>query len=289
MPAAAFSALPIRRYYDLQTDGFLALGQGGGEAAIHRAVWGPGVTTRSAAFHFVEDQIADALPRVTPAASETAPHVVDLGCGVGGSLTYLASRAPIRGTGITLSPVQARIAADRIDKLNLADRVTCIEGDYTSVPASVAAADLAFAIESFAHGPSPEAFFAECARLVRPGGILVVCDDVRRPTRDAAAARALERYQRGWHLNTLLTREELIAHAEAAGFSHDHTTSLTPWLELRRQRDIAIDLFVALFGWLPLHWTPLGHPVGGSALHRCLTRGWIGYEIVWLRRVRSER
>jgi SAM-dependent methyltransferase len=288
MPAAAFSALQIRRYYDLQTDGFLALGQGGGEAAIHRAVWGPGVTTRSAAFHFVEDQIADALPRVTPAASGTAPHVVDLGCGVGGSLTYLASRAPIRGTGITLSLVQARIAANRIDKLNLADRVTCIEGDYTSVPASVAAADLAFAIESFVHGPSPEAFFAECARLVRPGGILVVCDDVRRPTRDAAAAPALERYQRGWHVNTLLTREELIAHAEAAGFSHDHTTNLTPWLELRRRRDIAIDLFVALFGWLPLHWTPLGHLVGGGALHRCLTRGWIGYEIVWLRRVQSE-
>ena len=183
MAAAAFGASQIRRYYDRQTAGFLALGQGGGEAAIHRAVWGPGVTTRSAAFHFVEDQIADALPRVTPAGSQTTPHVVDLGCGVGGSLTYLASRSPIRATGITLSAVQAEIAADRIESLKLADRVTCIEADYTSVPASVAPADLAFAIESFVHGPSPEAFFAECARLVRPGGILVICDDMRRPHR----------------------------------------------------------------------------------------------------------
>ena len=290
MPAAAFSALQIRRYYDLQTDGFLALGQGGGEAAIHRAVWGPGVTTRSAAFHFVEDQIADALPRLAAATGGTAPHVVDLGCGVGGSLIYLASRSPIRGTGVTLSPVQARIAADRIDRLNLAGRVTCIEGDYTSVPASVAPADLAFAIESFVHGPSPEAFFAECARLVRPGGILAICDDMRRTTSDPAAAGPLESYQRGWHVNTLLTHEEMIACAEAAGFTHDHTTNLTPWLELGRPRDIAIGLFVALFGWLPLHRTPLGHLIGGSALHRCLTRGWIGYDIVWLRRVqvRSE-
>ncbi len=289
MDAAAFGALQIRRYYDRQTMGFLALGQGGGEAAIHRAVWGPGVSTRRAAFHFVEDQIADALPRVAPTAWGAAPHVVDLGCGVGGSLTYLASRAPIRATGITLSPAQAALAADRIESLKLADRVTCIEGDYTSVPASVAPADLAFAIESFVHGPSPEAFFAECARLVRPGGILVICDDARRPTSDPAAAGALERYQRGWHVNTLLTREELIARAEAAGFTHDHTTNLTPWLELGRPRDIAIDLFVTLFGWLPLHRTPLGHLIGGSALHRCLTRGWIGYDIVWLRRGRSEK
>ena len=144
---------------------------------------------------------------------------MDLGCGVGGSLTYLASRSPIRATGITLSAVQAEIAADRIESLKLADRVTCIEGDYTSVPASVAPADLAFAIESFVHGPSPEGFFAECARLVRPGGILVICDDMRRPTSDPAAARALESYQRGWHVNTLLRREELIARAEAAGFT----------------------------------------------------------------------
>src|SRR5262249_29534398 len=122
MAAAAFGASQIRRYYDRQTAGFLALGQGGGGGAIHRAVGGPGVTRRSAAFHFVEDQIADALPRVTPAGSQAAPHVVDLGCGVAGSLTYLASRAPIRGTGITLSPVQARIAAGRIESLNLANR-----------------------------------------------------------------------------------------------------------------------------------------------------------------------
>jgi SAM-dependent methyltransferase len=289
MPAAAFDALSIRQYYDRQTAGFLSLGQGGGEAAIHRAVWGPGVTTRQAAFHFVEDQIAEALVRLGPGAAGPDPHVVDLGCGVGGSLTYLASRVPIRGTGITLSPVQAHLAADRIRELGIADRLVCIEGDYTQVPAAVPPADLAFAIESFVHGPSPEAFFTECARLVRRGGMLVICDDFRRPSTDPRAARALARFQRGSHVSTLITRAELTAHAEAAGFSHEHSTNLTPWLELGQPRDAAIGAFVALFGWLPLDRTPIGHIVGGSALHTCLTRGWIGYDLVWLRRVRSEK
>jgi SAM-dependent methyltransferase len=283
MPAAAFDASQIRRYYDRQTAGFLALGQGGREAAIHRAVWGPGVTTRQAAFHFVEDQIAEALPRLGPAGG-TAPHVVDLGCGVGGSLTYLARRASIRGTGITLSPVQARIAAGRIRDLRLEDRVVCVEGDYSSLPAGIAPADLAVAIESLVHGPSPEAFFAECARLVRPGGILVICDDFRRPVTAPRAARAVGRFRRGWHVNTLLTHEELTAHAAAVGFTHDHTTNLTPWLELGRPRDAAIGAFVALFGWLPLDRTRVAHVVGGSALHTCLSRGWIGYDLSWFRR-----
>jgi cyclopropane fatty-acyl-phospholipid synthase-like methyltransferase len=279
-----FDASEIRRYYDRQTAGFVALGQGGAQGAIHRAVWGPGVTTREQAFHFVEDRIAEALEMQRPGIPTTMPHVVDLGCGVGGSLCHLAARVPIRGTGITLSPVQAGLAMDRVRAQGLADRVTCIEGDYTHLPDGVAPADLAFAIESFVHGPSPQRFFAECARLLRPGGLLVVCDDFRRPSDDPRAARAVEQFTRGWHINTLLTQEELRASARAAGFELESTTNLTPWLELDRPRDRVIAVFVAFFGWLPLGRTRVAHIVGGSALQTCLKRGWIGYDLLQLRR-----
>lgn len=311
-----FDASEIRRYYDRQTAGFVALGQGGGQGAIHRAVWGPGITTRAQAFHYVEDRIAEMLagtaggpagsgPAVGPgwasggspvgprwalggmschAEGVDPPHVVDLGCGVGGSLCYLAERLPIRGTGITLSPVQARLAMDLVRAQGLADRVTCIEGDYTRLPDGLAPADLAFAIESFVHGPSPERFFAECARLVKPGGLLVICDDFRRPSDDPRAERAVDRFTRGWHINTLLTADELRTSARAAGFEHESTTDLTPWLELDRPRDRAIAAFVALFGWLPLARTRIAHVVGGSALQTCLKRGWIGYALTCFRR-----
>lgn len=305
---ALFDASDIRRYYDRQTAGFVALGQGGAAGAIHRAVWGPGVTTREQAFHYVEDRIAEMLaggPAVGngpasggpfeglrwasggkdgDAEGVELPHVVDLGCGVGGSLCYLASRLPIRGSGITLSPVQARLATERVSALGLADRVTCIEGDYTRLPEGLAPADLAFAIESFVHGPSPERFFAECARLVKPGGLLVICDDIRRPTDDPRATRVVEQFMRGWHVNTLLTADELRDLAGTAGFAHERTLDLTPWLELGRPRDRAIAAFVALFGWLPLSRTRVAHLVGGSALQTCLRSRWIGYDVVAFRR-----
>src|SRR4051794_8829989 len=94
-----FSSTQVRRYYDANTPAFVRHGQGGGIGAIHRAVWGPGVADRVQAFRYVDDLILrqlDALPGAGGA------HVLDLGCGVGGTLSYLAQQRPIRGTGITL-------------------------------------------------------------------------------------------------------------------------------------------------------------------------------------------
>src|SRR4051812_19011671 len=211
---ARFGAEDVRRYYDRNTSAFMALGQGGG--AIHRAVWAPGIASRADAFHYIDAQIAERLSVLAAAA-----HVIDLGCGVGASLCYLAQRFPgIRGTGITLSPVQAQYGRERVDHLALSSRVAILEGDYCDVPAAVPPADLAYAIESFVHGPDPVGFFAQCRRLVRPGGFLILCDDFRRPTNDAAAASAIERFTRGWQINTLLEARELQRMAQQAGFVH---------------------------------------------------------------------
>jgi SAM-dependent methyltransferase len=278
----AFTPAEIRRYYDRNTPAFVRLGEGASLGAIHRAVWGPGVTERGAAFHYVEDRMVEWL---RPALAEREdPHVVDLGCGIGASLCYLAQQLPLHGTGVTLSPVQVRFAAARIASLGLADRVRCIEGDYTALPPDISPADLAYAIESFVHGPSPERFFAEAARLVRPGGLLIVCDDVRRENGSADAARFIERFERGWHVNSLLTQEELRRTASAAGFAHEATTDLSPYLELRRVRDRAIAMLVAIVGWLPMRSTRLAPLVGGSALQTCLANGWIAYDLTVFRR-----
>lgn len=279
---ARFDIGDIRRYYDRHTPSFIRFGQGGSAGAIHRAVWGPGITTRLQAFHYVDDQIAELARSLL--STSAMPHLVDLGCGVGTSLCYLAERLPIRGTGITLSPVQARLAAQRIQRARLSDRVTCIEGDYCDVPPSVGPADLAYAIESFVHGPAPHRVLAECGRLVRPGGLLVVCDDFRRSTARGAAMRAIDRFRRGWRINTLLSQDELRALARTAGFEHQSTVDLSSALEIRRARDRAINVLGAVVGWLPFGTTRLDYLLGGSALQECLAHGWIGYDLTVFRR-----
>jgi cyclopropane fatty-acyl-phospholipid synthase-like methyltransferase len=271
-----FTAADIRRYYDGNTARFVALGQGGDLGAIHRAVWAPGVRRIDEAFHYVEDRIADRL-RGVPAA----PHVVDLGCGVGGSLSYLAAQVPnLTATGITLSPVQARWARERMERAGVSRRVSCLEADWADLPATIPSADLVFAIEAFVHTPDPGKFLRACHRLLKPGAPLIICDDFLRATEDPSAETVVDRYRRGWHVNALLTRDRLVKLATEAGFAFESAIDLSPYLELNRPRDRALAILAALVGWLPLHLVGGDSLVGGNALRRCLVNGWIGYEMV---------
>jgi SAM-dependent methyltransferase len=166
--------------------------------------------------------------------------------------------------------------------------LTCIEADYSRIPPSVEPADLAFAIESFVHGPVPGLVLAAWARLVRPGGVLVVCDDFRRSTGNGAAARAIDRFRRGWRINTLLSQEELQARARTAGFEHESSVDLSTALDIRRTRDRVIDRLGAAAEWLTRRAlgdsNRLDYLLGGSALQECLANGWIGYDLTVFRR-----
>ena len=281
MTEPRFSPDDVRAYYDANTDAFVRHGQGGAFGAIHRAVWGPGVTTRERAFHYVEDLIAGEIDALT---LDRAARIVDLGCGVGASLIYLAQRRDISGTGVTLSPVQAQHGEARIAALGLGDRVHVREGDYCALPKDIGTVDLAYAIESFVHGPAPGRFFAEAARVLRPGGRLIICDDVCQGDPSPAASRTIARFTRGWHVNSLLTPAEWQSHAAHAGFVHLSTIDLTAYLELSRPRDRVIALLARATGWMPSVSTRLAPLIGGSALQQGLSRGWISYHYSVFRR-----
>lgn len=278
--APRFDPAQVRDYYDRHSAAFVSRGQGGG--AIHRAVWGPGVSHRAQAFHYVEDRIAEIAQSMAAPAGDPL-HIVDLGCGVAGSACYLAARLPVRVTGVTLSPVQARLAHSRIRAAGVSDRVTCLVGDYNDLPREVGTADLAYAIESFVHGPTPDRFFAECRRMLKPGGVLVICDDFRRSGTDLRAARAIERFCRGWHVNALLDSGELPALAGNHGLIHDSTVDLSSYLELGRPRDRALKAILPILNLLPFAAGRFDYLSGGSALQDCLANGWVGYDFVVFR------
>lgn len=274
----------VRRYYDKNTAAFDRLGQGG--ASIHRAVWGPGVSTRAEAFHYVDELILRALP-----PDVVRPTVVDLGCGLGASLLYLAGRTDLTGEGITISPLQAERATRRIAEVGAADRIRCREGNYLSVPDDLAgAADLAFSIEAFVHGPDASGYFREAARTLRPGGRLVVCDDFLAGTTTSAtsaaprAARRLAEFRTGWRIGSLLTVEQARALAATHGLTLVDDLDLTAHLELRRPRDRWISLLVTAgrpFRLRGDYWQSL---VGGDALQWCLIHGALQHRVLQFER-----
>lgn len=278
----------VRRYYDQNTVRFERFGHGRDTGSIHRAVRGEGVTTRAEALRYLDRLI---LAEVKPLeATFPAPlRVLDLGCGVGSTLLYLAEQAPIRGTGVTLSAVQAQRAQQRIAASGLGDRVRVLEANFLELPESVGPAELAFSIEAFVHGPDPAAYFAATARHVVPGGRLVVCDDFLAPRAEGPLkrreARALDEVRRCWLAHTLITSERANALAERAGYRLERNLDLTPRLELRRLRDRVIAAAVTVGRHLPQRGYRLRSLIGGNALQQALLSGLIEFRcLVWRRR-----
>lgn len=282
---STFDGEQVRRFYDDNTRLFLSLGQGT-EGTIHRAIWGPGVRNRAEAMAYVDELVIERLAGLMPVGAGT-PRVVDLGSGVCASLCRIAKRRPIEGLGVTISPTQVELATQRIAALGLSGSVRSLCADFCALPPGLPAADLAFAVESFVHAPSGAEFFAQAARLLRPGGLLLICDDwIADPALrgDARAGRWIERFRRGWRAGNVMATEEAKRSAAAAGLRHRETVDLTPYLEIRRPRDYAMGALMRCFGWLPIRGSYWSMLYGGHALQIGLKRGWIKHELlVWER------
>lgn len=274
------SATAIAQYYNANTRRFLKLGGGGDAAAIHRAIWAPGIKSRTQAFLHLNQLVADAL---RPLLSHycNALHVLDLGCGVGGTATWLAQTLGIRVTGITLSSEQVGLARLRTLQLGLADSVDFVLGDFSALP-PLPPVQAACAIESFVHAADPVEFFSMSARQIVPGGRLIICDDFLNPPYTAAAQHWIDRFKTGWHLNNLDSAQGAIAHAERAGFRLVEKQNLSPWI---RPFNPVLLWAITTLTRLPLKWPYWQNLSGGTALQVCLKNGWTVYRVLVFERM----
>ncbi|OFV91301.1 MAG: hypothetical protein A3H95_12390 [Acidobacteria bacterium RIFCSPLOWO2_02_FULL_64_15] len=275
------AAQEVRDYYDLNTARWF--GRPRVSDAIHRAVWGEGVGTEAEAFQYIDRLILGEIQELS--GSFRAPlHVLDLGCGIGASLVFLASHSPIRGMGITVSGVQAEYARRRIEEAALTGRVECLECDFLHLPRSLPPTQLAFSIEAFVHSPNPDAYFSATVEHVVPGGLLIVCDDFLSERAEQPLsrreARMLDEMRRGWLAPSLIT----VAHADACarrlGYRQVKNVDLTKFLDLRRPRDLIVAATVALGRHLPLFGYRYRSLVGGNALQAALVAGLIEFRFV---------
>jgi tocopherol O-methyltransferase len=114
------------------------------------------------------------------AAIRRGVRVLDIGCGLGGSAFWLAAQYNCRVTGLTISPVQARMATKKAKAKGLADQLQFLVADanrWQPVPESV---DMIWIMESSEHFQDKKGFFERCASALRPGGVLAVCAWLRR-------------------------------------------------------------------------------------------------------------
>lgn len=267
-------------YYDANTRRFLRFGHGGASASIHRAVWAAGVATRREAMNYVDSLILAELQALSPVEEAGGrPVVVDLGCGVGGTVSYLEDRHAADYIGVTNSRVQRDLAAERAELTGSgADFRVDDYGDPglygERLPAG--GVDLVYMIESFVHAADADVLLAGVAGVLRPGGRLVICDDVL-AGEDAAASPVVEAFRDGWHIHTLITEEELARRASTAGLHLTASRDLTADIELNRPRDRVIRLIAPFIPRLGLRTPFWDNMYGGDALQRALLGGLVQY------------
>lgn len=115
------------------------------------------------------------IERILEWARVDAPQsILDVGCGIGGSSLYLAAKYRAEAIGVTLSPVQRDRASARATSAGLSEHVHFHVADAMDMPFPSNQFDLVWSLESGEHMPDKQQFMAECHRVLRPGGRLIM-------------------------------------------------------------------------------------------------------------------
>jgi cyclopropane-fatty-acyl-phospholipid synthase len=184
-------------------------------------------------------------------ALEPGDRVLDVGCGWGSNLLYLAETTDAVLQGITLSHVQCDFTRRRAAELGVAGRVQvdcCHVEDLALGPESL---DAVLFVGSIVHMHHRDEIHRRIGRALRPGGRLVISDcffpSQLRGDRDSAARHYIFEEALG-HCRLLSLPEEL-ALIEHAGLDVSHVEDLTAsyvltlarWIDNVRRRRAAIE------------------------------------------------
>ncbi|AUY53117.1 methyltransferase domain-containing protein [Streptomyces sp. CB01881] len=129
-------------------------------------------------------------------AVKPGARVLDVGCGLGAPAIRLAKAAGVHVVGIATSPKLIDEAREAAQQAGLADQVTFEVVDAEEMDYPDESFDAVMAIESLVHMNDRPRAFGRIARVLRPGGRLVLTDRVEIATPTEQQREVVEAYRR---------------------------------------------------------------------------------------------
>jgi ubiquinone/menaquinone biosynthesis C-methylase UbiE len=122
------------------------------------------------------EAIAAAVERVgVPGPGEA---VLDLGCGMGGPGRFVADRFQCRVVGVDLVEARVEVACALAELTRCGDRVSYRVADATALPFEAESFAQVWMLDASVHVRDKRALLSEIARVLRPGGLLVLHDQM---------------------------------------------------------------------------------------------------------------
>jgi cyclopropane fatty-acyl-phospholipid synthase-like methyltransferase len=240
--AGNFMVDKIISYYDSTWIDYRAVWLDKDNQAFHFGYWEPQIQTHGDALLNANRILAD-LAGIQP-----GHRVLDAGCAHGGTSFWLATERQAEVEGITLVPRQAEHATQEAHRRGLNGQVNFTVADYRNTQMEAGSFDAVIALESLCHAPDKVNFYREAARLLRPGGRLVIADYMRsRRPLSPEMEQICHEWLDGWAIEDIDTMEEHARNAEESGLSSVIVRDGTHWTRrsLRRLHR------TSLFAWYP--------------------------------------
>lgn len=210
----------IRRHYDLLAPVYYLLwGQ-----HVHHGYWNDARDTAPAKLaqeHLLEELYAFA-------GQPQAEKVLDVGCGYGGTLRWLARTTGASGTGITLSPAQRFIATLKNHLAGHADAIEIKVADaQQSWEVAAESVDLVWCMECSEHLRDRQHLQSEVYRVLKPGGTFCLAAWLASPDDSVSAQQLRMEVERGMLCYPFSPVETYSKQARAAGFEKIESKLIT--------------------------------------------------------------
>jgi tocopherol O-methyltransferase len=143
-----------------------------------RKIWGPHIhhgfyeVDKSLTPLEAQENLIEKLADILHLAPQT--HILDVGCGMGGSSLYLAKKYHAQVLGITLSPKQVRLATLQSRLENIANVDFKVENALSMSSCDNNTFDIVWSLESCEQFYDKDLFIKQALRVLKPGGQLML-------------------------------------------------------------------------------------------------------------------
>lgn len=213
--------------------------------------------------------------------------VLDAGCGIGGSVVWLAKYLKAKVTGISISPKQIEKAKALSTKYHLDDLIHFELMDYLDTNFADETFDVVWAIESVCHAKNKKDFLKEACRVLKKGGRVIVADGFLKKTPVTAKEKQIVfDFYKGMLVPNLSSFHQFKQYMEAIGFKNikvfDKTKEALP--SSKRLHIIARLMYPFLYIATKIHLLPrilLDNCIAGIVQYEGVKINLAGYGIFY--------